>query len=97
MTDKEVKILSLEIKYEVLRQDWRIMIASRILFALYTALHIWGYIIFASSGTPNLADYYIIVVFFIGTYQYLEVYLGLIGFIIVVPFLLVYLAVKTVK
>lgn len=73
------------------------MIVSRILFAVYTALHIWGYIIFASSGDPNLADYYIIIVFFIGTYQYLEVYLGLIGFVIVVPFLLAYLAVKAIK
>lgn len=47
------------------------MIAGRLLFCLYTGLHIWGYIIFITETEPNPADYYTIVVFFIGTYQYL--------------------------
>ncbi len=73
------------------------MLVSRTLFALYTAMHVWGYIIFINSDTPNAADYFIIVVFFIGTYQYLELYLGIVGLVIVLPFFLVYLAAKAIK
>ena len=73
------------------------MVAGRTLFAIYTALHIWGYIIFIENGNPNLCDYFIIVVFFLGTYQYLEVYLGIVGLIIVLPFLLLYLMIQAIK
>lgn len=97
IVDKEVKVLSLEIKYDVLKEDWRIMIASRTLFLLYTGLHVWGYIIFINNSTPNVCDYFIIVVFFLGTYQYLEIYLGIVGLVIVLPFILMYLLIQAIK
>ncbi len=95
--DKEVKILSLEIKYDVLKQTICLKIVSRFLFIMYTILHIWGYIIFISVETPSPADYLIIIIIFLGTYQYLEIYLGIVGLILVLPFLLIYLAVKAIK
>lgn len=73
------------------------MLTSRTLFVLYTCLHIWGYIIFVSDNEPNLADYFIIIVFFIGTYQYLEIYLGVAGLLVVLPFFLIYVIVQTIR
>lgn len=88
----------MEIKYDVLKTNWKIMLISRILFVIYTVLHVWGYIIFIlDTSEPNLADYFIIAVFFLGTYQYLEIYLGIVGLAIVLPFILVYFLIKYIK
>ena len=73
------------------------MLASRILFVLYTCLHVWGYIIFVNDDDPSLAAYFIIVVFFIGTYQYLEIYLGIVGLLIVLPFFLIYVIGQAIR
>lgn len=73
------------------------MVISRLLFGMYTAMHVWGYIIFINSETPNAADYFIIVVFFLGTYQYLQIYLGIVGVLVVLPFFLAYLIIKAIK
>ena len=72
-------------------------IVSKVLFFLYQALHIWGFVIFLTETEESPASDIMIVVLFIGTYQYFEFYSLLIIIIIIAPFLLIYLGVKSYR
>ena len=63
-------MLALEVKFYVLNEDLFLKIASKILFFLYQALHIWGFVIFLTETEESPASDIMIVILFIGTYQY---------------------------
>lgn len=81
----------------MLKEDCLLNVVSKVLFTVYLGVHIWGYVIFANAEEPSPADYLIIIVLFLGTYQYLEVYLGIAGVLIALPFFLVYLLVSAIR
>lgn len=67
------------------------------MFFIYQGLHIWGFVIFFTETDESVASDYMIVILFLGTYQYFEFYSLIILIVIVAPFLLIYMGIKAYR
>lgn len=70
-------------------------VVSKVLFLLYQGLHVWGFILFFTETKESVASDLMIVILFIGTYQYFEFYSLLLVVVVVAPFVLIYMGVKS--
>lgn len=82
-----MKVLSLTIRYHVHQSSGQLSRLSKIQFGAYQVIHVWGVLllIFYEFSEKSLETFVIIVVV-MGTYQYLEIYILVLFFIVILPF-----------